>query len=172
MCIRDRPCARGEAQEDRERRPRHDRKRTRYGLRVRKRQQDGKNAAGFHRHGRESQVLQKNKTLLPKDTVYLHQARAWSDARTFGSFLRFVRRFTSKPVLPLMDNHSSHANLSDQNGQVTVMECPPNCTSKHQPADQGIIHAWKKRYKTALLSIRVDTMAEARELRRQAKEQK
>ena len=38
--------------------------------------------------------------------------------------------------------------------------------------DRGIIHAWKKRYKTALSSIRVDTMAEARELRRQAKEQK
>ena len=52
------------------------------------------------------------------------------------------------------------------------MEHPPNCTSKHHPADQGIIHARKKRYKTALLSIRVDTMAEARELRRQVKEQK
>ena len=70
--------------------------------------------------------LGKNKRLLPKDTVYFHHARVWSDARTFGmwfnSFLRFVRRFTSKPVLLLMDNHSNHANLSDPNGQVTVME--------------------------------------------------
>ena len=70
--------------------------------------------------------LGKNKRLLPKGTVYFHHARVWSDARTFGmwfnSFLRFVRRFTSKPVLLPMDNHSSHANLSDPNGQVTVME--------------------------------------------------
>ena len=71
-----------------------------------------------------------------------------------------------------MDKHSSHANLSDPSGQVTVIEYPPNCTSKHQPADQGIIHAWKKRDKTVLWSIRLDTMAKARELRRQAKEQK
>ena len=78
----------------------------------------------------------KSKRPLTKDTVYLHQTRSWSDARTFGmwfhGFLRFVRRFTSKPVLVLMDNHSNNANVSDPNGQVTVMEYPPYCTSKNR----------------------------------------
>ena len=81
---------------------------------MRKRQRDDNNAAGLHRKGRESQVLGKEQETT---AVYLHQARVWSDARTFAmwfnSFLRFVRRFTSKPALTLMDNHSSHANLSD-----------------------------------------------------------
>ena len=85
----------------------------------------------------------ENKRLLPKDDIYLQHARAWSDTRTFGlwfkTFLLFVRRITSKPVLILMDNHSSHASLEDPRGQIKAMKYPPNCTSKHQPADDGII---------------------------------
>ena len=42
-----------------------------------------------------------------------------------------------------MDNHSSHANLVEPRGQVTVLELSPNCTAKHQPADAGIIAALK-----------------------------
>ena len=60
-----------------------------------------------------------------------------------------------------MDNHSSHANLVDPRGQVTVLELPPNCTVKHQPADAGIIAALKKLFRTLLLRIRVDTMNSA-----------
>ena len=71
-----------------------------------------------------------------------------------------------------MDNHSSHANLVDPRGQVTVLELPPNCTAKHQPADAGIIAALKKLFRTLLLRIRVDTMNSAAQLRAEAKRRK
>ena len=87
----------------------------------------------------------KGKILLRKDTIYLNQTRAWSDTRMFvlwfRSFLCYVRKITSKPVLLLMDNHSSHASREDPNNQMKVLKFPPNCTSKHQPADAGIIQA-------------------------------
>lgn len=104
---------------------------------------------------------------------YFSQSNAWSDARVFGLWweevlLPWVRSITSKPVLLIMDNHSSHANLVDPRGQVTVLELPPNCTAKHQPCDAGIIAALKKIFRTLLLRIRVDTMDDAANLRTEA----
>ena len=108
---------------------------------------------------------------------YFSQTNAWSDSRVFGLWwkevlLPWVRSVTSKPVLLIMDNHSSHANLVDPRGQVTVLELPPNCTAKHQPADAGIIAALKKLFRTLLLRIRVDTMNSATQLRAEAKRRK
>ena len=60
-----------------------------------------------------------------------------------------------------MDNHSSHADLVDPQGKVTVMEYPPNCTAKHQPMNRRIIAATKKITKTRYLAARV-AMMEAR----------
>lgn len=108
---------------------------------------------------------------------YFSQSNAWSDARVFAEWwnevlLPWVRSVTSKPVLLIMDNHSSHANLVDPRGQVTILELPPNCTAKHQPCDAGIIAALKKIYRTLLLRIRVDTMNDAAQLRADAKRRK
>ncbi|CAN0446129.1 unnamed protein product, partial [Ascophyllum nodosum] len=115
----------------------------------------------------------EGKILLPKNIIYLNQTRAWSDTRTFGlwfrSLLRYIRKIKWKPVLFLIDNHSGHASLEDPNNQVKVMEFSPNYTSRHQPADAGTIQVWKTLYKSALLSERVDMMAEAPRLRQQAK---
>ena len=71
-----------------------------------------------------------------------------------------------------MDNHSSHANLVEPRGQVTVLELSPNCTAKHQPADAGITAALKKLFRILLLRIRVDTMNSATQLRAEAKRRK
>lgn len=108
---------------------------------------------------------------------YFSQKNAWSDTRVFKLwwsevFLPHVRSVTSEKVLLIMDNHSSHADLVDPKEQVKILELPPNCTSKHQPMDAGIIAAWKVRYRTKLLGIRVDTMTSAAQLREQAKERK
>jgi hypothetical protein len=108
---------------------------------------------------------------------YFSQSNAWSDARVFGEWwkevlLPWVRSVTSKPVLLIMDNHSSHANLVDPRGQVTILELPPHCTAKHQPCDAGIIAALKKIFRTLLLRIRVDTMNEAAQLRAEANRRK
>ena len=71
---------------------------------------------------------------------YFSQINAWSDSKTFRSwwhqdFLPFTRRWNHFPVLLLMDGCSSHEDLLNDRGQVTVMTYPPNCTSVHQPMD-------------------------------------
>ncbi|CAB1100091.1 unnamed protein product [Ectocarpus sp. CCAP 1310/34] len=101
---------------------------------------------------------------------YFSQKNAWSDARVFKLwwlqvFLPHVRSVTSEKVILIMDNHGSHADLVDPKEQVKILELPPNCTSKHQPMDAGIIAAWKVRHRTKLLRIRVDTMTSAAQLR-------
>ncbi|CAM9511821.1 unnamed protein product, partial [Phaeothamnion confervicola] len=58
-------------------------------------------------------------------------------------FLPEIRRQTSKPVLLLVDNYSGHSALQDPRWKVTIAALPPNCTSRHQPVDQGIIVAFK-----------------------------
>lgn len=104
---------------------------------------------------------------------YFCQSNAWSDVRVFKEwwswlFLPYVRSVTTNKVLLLVGSHSSHADLVDPNGQVAILELPLNCISKHQPMDAGIIAAWKVRYRTRLLAVRVDTMASAPQLRQQA----
>ena len=42
--------------------------------------------------------------------------------------------------------------MEDSREQVTILDLPPNCTSKHQRMDAGIIAAWKVRFKTKLLA--------------------
>ena len=58
----------------------------------------------------------------------------------------------------LVDNCSSHGELVDDQEQVKVMTYPPNCTSKHQPMDAGIIAQTKVGYRGKLLDCRVSTM--------------
>ena len=53
-----------------------------------------------------------------------------------------------------------------------TMVYPPNCTSKHQPQDIGIIAATKRYYRRKFLEVRVSTMSMADTLRKQAKERK
>ena len=93
-----------------------------HGLHLHQRLRNFENASGFHRHCREPQVSWRKKRLLPNDTVYLQQKRAWSDTLTFGTWfkssLRFARKKTSKPALLLMDSHSNPASLKDSQGQV------------------------------------------------------
>ncbi|CAB1098723.1 unnamed protein product [Ectocarpus sp. CCAP 1310/34] len=64
---------------------------------------------------------------------HFSQTNAWFDFATFLKwwlevFLPFVRRFTHEPVLLLMDGCSSHGDLVDDRGQVTVkttLRCAP-----------------------------------------------
>ena len=60
----------------------------------------------------------QGKILLPKDTIYLNQTGAWSDTRTFGlwlrSFLRYVSKIKSKPVLLVIDNQPCQPGIPEQ----------------------------------------------------------
>ena len=132
-----------------------------------------KGGPGHHREGKGTSLPPRRRVPSPNFT----QANAWSDTATFLKwwrevFLPFVRRFTHKPVLLLMDGCSSHADPVDDLKQVTVKTYPPGCTSVHQPMDQGIVAKTKPIYRKELLDVNVSTMLVADTLRAQAKERK
>ena len=57
-------------------------------------------------------------------------------------------------ILLLLDNapaHPSTETLTSADGRVTTCFLPPNSTSILQPMDQGILEAFKRRYKKQLL---------------------
>eukprot|EP00171_Calliarthron_tuberculosum_P005173 IDg5173t1 len=88
--------------------------------------------------------------------AYFNNRTAWSDGATFQKwftfvFLPFVQKKTTKKVALLVDNASSHSNLSNSQEQVSIIALPPNVTAVHQPMDLGIIAAWKKRYRREML---------------------
>lgn len=62
--------------------------------------------------------------------------------------------------------------LTDPEEQVTVLEYPPKCTSRHQPMDHGVILAFAVRYRTKMLPVRVDMMEIAPNLRKQTRDTK
>ena len=82
-------------------------------------------------------------------------------------FLPAIRKRTSRPVILIADNFGSHnstdAALQDQ--QVRWVLLPPNCTSVHQPMDQGIIAALKRKYKSKMLHAMVKNLERYDELR-------
>ena len=75
-------------------------------------------------------------------------------------------------MMCLIEGCASHDLLVDLKGQVETMVYPPNCTSKHQPMDMGIIAATKLHDRRRFLSVRVSTKAVADTLRTRAKERK
>lgn len=87
-------------------------------------------------------------------------------------FVPFIRKWTHEPVLLLMDGCASHDDWVDPKGQIKTMAYPPNCTSKHQPMDMGIIAATKRHYRRRLLNMRTSTMSVASTLLAQAKARK
>lgn len=107
---------------------------------------------------------------------YFQQANAWPDGVTLQKwwqevFLPYARRHTHEPVLLIMDGGgSSHSDLVDGRGQVTVVTYPANYTSKRQPMDMGVVAETKIRYRAHLLGARVGTMRNTEQLRQQAKQ--
>ena len=54
----------------------------------------------------------------------------------------------------LNDGCASHEDVLDPRGQIKTMVHPPNCTSKYQPQDMGIIAATKRDYRRRFLEVR------------------
>lgn len=103
---------------------------------------------------------------------YFSNSTAWSNTGTFRKwfnyvFLPHVRKVTSKPVALVVDNASSHNELKDMRGQVSVIDLPPNVTALHQPMDMGVIYAFKRLYRRAMLRELVRDI-ESRSERREA----
>lgn len=103
---------------------------------------------------------------------YNNQKNAWNDGKLTKwwfqeVFLPEIRKRTARQVVLLADNFGSH-NTEDpalQDPQVKWILLPPNCTSVHQPMDQGIIAALKAKFKSKLLHIMVKKLENYDQLR-------
>ena len=104
------------------------------------------------------------------------QTNAWSDSRVWPVVEGGASSVGTSSHQQTRSPHHGQPQQPRQpgrpRGQVTVLELPPNCTAKHQPADAGIIAALKELFRTLLLRIRVDTMNSAAQLRAEAKRRK
>jgi hypothetical protein len=96
--------------------------------------------------------------------IYKGQPRAWVTQDIFKEwffeeFVPAVRRKMSELKLPkkallVLDNapgHPSEDELLSDDGQITTMFLPPNCTPILQPMDQNVIQAIKLHYRKTLL---------------------
>lgn len=91
--------------------------------------------------------------------AYTHQSKGWFDRTVTIWWINTVlvpnhrRIYGEVPLLLILDNCPAHHGVSkDAYPSIVHIEfLPPNLTSKHQPADQGMIAALKVGYKLHML---------------------
>ena len=65
-----------------------------------------------------------------------------------------IQKQTSKRVARVMDNCGPHGtDIMFSKEQVTIMNIPPNCTSRHQPRDLSIMAVWKVHERQIMLRL-------------------
>lgn len=95
--------------------------------------------------------------IAPLPVTYSNQKNAWSDTAPFREcfydvFIPFLRKFTSKKVVPLLDNCEPHGDdIEDSMKQISIWLLHPNCTTLHQPIDTSIIVSWKALHRRELV---------------------
>ena len=92
-----------------------------------------------------------NMDLLP--VKYKSQKKAWMDSALYEEWVRQLdkrMRLANRHILLFVDNCSSHVVVNGLTS-IGLVFFPPNCTSKLQPADQGIIQNLKVHYRQTLI---------------------
>jgi hypothetical protein len=92
-----------------------------------------------------------NRVNLPVN--YTNNRTAWMNAEIFSKFLNDLdnrMKRTNRTILLFLDNFSGHESDLVL-GNVKIHFFPPNCTSVLQPMDQGIIQAFKMKYRRLLI---------------------
>ena len=94
-----------------------------------------------------------NKTKL--SFKYRANKQPWMNAMIFQEYIQYFNEEMRKQNRKvLLDNATSHCKLNLSH--VTIKFYPPNCTSKLQPLDQGIIKTFKGYYKNLLVNKLID----------------
>lgn len=101
-----------------------------------------------------------------KPNNYINQSNAWMDNRVFkyymdNIFLPSVKDIIkNNKVLLVMDNCASHPRslIGAEYDNIQLLFLPPNCTSRYQPLDMGIINKIKSNYKTEILKKCVENI--------------
>ncbi|XP_050295235.1 uncharacterized protein LOC126735322 [Anthonomus grandis grandis] len=90
----------------------------------------------------------------PPDAEYQVTFNGWTKEEMFELWLRhfvkFVKPNRDEPVLPILDNHSSHATLESYNyckeNFITILSLPPHSSHRMQPLDVTFYGPLKKSY--------------------------
>ena len=102
---------------------------------------------------------------------YTSQSRAWCDRDVACLFLRkFIKwkraRHGRQKVVLIWDNAPGHTAATHPfEDELVVLALPPNVTALHQPMDQGVIAALKRRYKARVLENLIAVYDNATSLR-------
>lgn len=94
----------------------------------------------------------KNIKKLP--TKYGANSNAWMTSVIFEEYLLHLDRqmaAKNRKILLFIDQCAAHPKNTSALKNVKVVFFPPNCTSKLQPLDLGIIHAFKCHYRKQLI---------------------
>ena len=92
-----------------------------------------------------------NMDLLP--VKYKSQKNAWMDNTLYEQWMREIDRrmkAAKRNILLIVDNCTAHVTVNGLTN-TKVLFLPPNCTSKLQPADQGIIQNLKVHYRQTMV---------------------
>ena len=92
-----------------------------------------------------------NMDLIP--VTYKSQKKAWIDSVLFEEWVRKIDRkmkAANRHILLFIDNCTAHVSVTDLTNTRLIF-FPPNCTSRLQPADQGIIQNLKVYYRQTMI---------------------
>ena len=87
---------------------------------------------------------------------YYSNSKAWMTRVIFDKWIsdwdaKLRQDNKERKILLLLDNVSSHKVNQDMLTNIEIKFLPPNCTSKIQPLDAGIIYSFKRKYKFKLV---------------------
>ena len=95
----------------------------------------------------------KNIKVHKLPVTWCHNKKAWMNSKIFSDWIGEVdkqMRCQNRHILMFLDNTSSHAKDLKLNN-VILKFLPANTTSHLQPLDQGIIKAFKSRYRKRMM---------------------
>lgn len=90
---------------------------------------------------------------------YNFSKKAWMNTSIFNNYMSDLNNYfkkKNKNILMFLDNASCHVNIQYSN--IKLMFLPKNTTSILQPMDQGIIHSFKRHYKSCMIKRYIATV--------------
>jgi hypothetical protein len=105
-----------------------------------------------------SEAPRRFSSLIHKPFFWGFNKSAWMTRYWFSDFLtRFnaYARSLGRKFALIMDNCSCHKVDNDKFTNLELAYLPPNCTSTHQPLDQGVIANFKVQFKKQLVAERL-----------------
>jgi len=104
----------------------------------------------------------KNVNKANLGVYYRSNTKAWMTSKLFSEWLvKINKQFLqqNRKILLFLDNFSGHYTENNRNlTNIKIIYFPPNCTSKLQPLDAGIIANFKLRYRSNIVQKMIESL--------------